>query len=332
MGNTPFGGDKVSGQNTLESANAAAGGGARIGDRVGDIMAGPHLQPSPDQAVGGITDDSKVGDLPSQDGENVGSVSEPLRIGEGGTDLTDVTARNVGPVWVLSLNNEQTELLIAALEATGGLAESAAEGKPLPKPFGPILKAAFGAAAPEIAICMMGAAIYIKIMNKLGGDNGVDINGVLGVHGVIVTPRLGGLFERMADLARFAVSGRTILDFVVRVAGGSPTTAAAFEIPWSAASGTPSNPERRWDGPSRSELASSSTSSTVTTSPTPMSTVPSMRTGTRRWSGRASTCSPVGRAPRPRCCPGKASSPPRWAADTVSTPTARRWVNGKPGP
>jgi hypothetical protein len=69
---------------------------------------------------------------------------------------------------------------------------------------------------------------YIKAMDLLGGNNGVEITGVVGTNGVIVTPRLKGIFAELIDLARQGVAAATVLDWVIAGIGMSPALAAAL--------------------------------------------------------------------------------------------------------
>ncbi len=119
-----------------------------------------------------------------------------------------------GPVWWFSLNNDQTHDL-AAVVGVGGSA------------IAPVA----GPAAPAIAAAVLAASGYILFINKLGGSNGVDINGVLGTTGVIVTPRVGKFYGELIQAARLAVSGRTILDFLVIASGQVPALGAALNLP-----------------------------------------------------------------------------------------------------
>jgi hypothetical protein len=96
-----------------------------------------------------------------------------------------------------------------------------------------------------VGAALASAVGYIQAMNKLGGNNGVDINGVVGTEGVIVTPRLGKVFTELVQAARVAVSGRTIIDFVIMASARVPALAAALDVPVAASifsaveSGTP---------------------------------------------------------------------------------------------
>ena len=119
-----------------------------------------------------------------------------------------------GPVWWLSLDNDQTRHLAEVL-GVGGSA------------IAPIA----GAAAPAIEAAVLAASSYIVLINRLGGSNGVDINGVLGTTGVIVTPRVGNFYGELIQAARLAVSGRTILDFLIIASGQLPELGAALNLP-----------------------------------------------------------------------------------------------------
>ena len=119
-----------------------------------------------------------------------------------------------GPVWWLGLDNNQTQDLAAVL----GIGGSA-------------IAALAGPAAAGIAAGVIAASGYILTINKLGGSNGVDINGVVGTEGVIVTPRVGKFYGELIQAARLAVSGRTILDFLVIASGQVPALGSALNLP-----------------------------------------------------------------------------------------------------
>jgi hypothetical protein len=112
----------------------------------------------------------------------------------------------VGLVWTLRLNHEQTVAL------SGVLASGAA--------FSPPVAAALG-----------GAISYILTVNELGGRNGVDIIGWIGTQGLVVMPRLGGLFAELVDIWKSGITGRTILDILVIAGSKSPALAATLQIP-----------------------------------------------------------------------------------------------------
>ena len=67
-------------------------------------------------------------------------------------------------------------------------------------------------------------------MNWLGGNRGVDIHGVVGTEGLIVTPIFSGMYEKLAQGARIAVSGRTIIDFVLKASSSVPSLQAALSV------------------------------------------------------------------------------------------------------
>lgn len=119
-----------------------------------------------------------------------------------------------GPVWWFSLDDDQTHDLAAAV-GTGGSA----------------IASVAGPAAPAIAAGMLAASGYIELINKLGGSNGVDVNGVVGTIGEIVTPRVGKFYGELIQAARLAVSGRTILDFLVLASAKVPQLGAALNLP-----------------------------------------------------------------------------------------------------
>ena len=141
----------------------------------------------------------------------VGDLLGPLPAGDN-ADVGEL--KHEGPVWWVGLTEPQTNALEAVLGA-GGQGLALAGG-----PLWPVISAALAA-----------SLAYIKFVDKLGGNNGVDINGVAGTAGVIVTPRLGGIYGDLLQAARVAVSGRTILDFVVRASGIVPGLGAALDVP-----------------------------------------------------------------------------------------------------
>ena len=116
-----------------------------------------------------------------------------------------------GAVWYLGLTNDQTVKLQEVLTAGGGTL----------------------AAVPGFQLiggALLAAVPWIEAVNDLGGDNGVDINGVVGTLGVIVTPRVGKIYGELINLARMGVSGRTIMDFIVRAAANSPQLSSALNL------------------------------------------------------------------------------------------------------
>jgi hypothetical protein len=119
-----------------------------------------------------------------------------------------------GMVWYLGLTNDQTHALEGVLGAGG---EALA-------PLG-------GPLWPAIAAGLAAAVTYIELVNKFGDSNGVDINGVVGVEGLIVTPRVGKLYGELIQAARLVVTGRTIVDFLIIAAGDVPALGATLGIP-----------------------------------------------------------------------------------------------------
>lgn len=126
----------------------------------------------------------------------------------------DGTFQSTGPVWWIGLDNNQTRDLEGVL-ATGGSLLAALAG-----PFWPVVGAA-----------LLASIGYIEMVNKFGGSNGVDINGVIGTEGLIVTPRVGKFYADLIQAARMVVSGRTIVDFLVIASGDVPALGATLGIP-----------------------------------------------------------------------------------------------------
>jgi hypothetical protein len=94
---------------------------------------------------------------------------------------------------------------------------------------GAILKVA-GAASPPVLGALSASITYIKLVDVLGGNNGVEITGVVpSMTGVIVTPRLKGIFAEFANLARKDLAAATVLDWVIKAVGTSPALAVSLE-------------------------------------------------------------------------------------------------------
>jgi hypothetical protein len=127
-------------------------------------------------------------------------------------DLSDygVLGRN-GAVWVLVCDRAQAQRLVEALGTIGSA---------MAAPGGPVTVGYIAAACS-----------YIELMNNLPGSEGVEVQGVIGVPGVIVTPRWGRLFESLVEAARLAVNGRIVLELIVRASAQSPALAQALGIP-----------------------------------------------------------------------------------------------------
>ncbi|MGA8089327.1 MAG: hypothetical protein WCA10_18790 [Terracidiphilus sp.] len=122
--------------------------------------------------------------------------------------------KHTGPVWWIGLNNDQTHALETVLATTGNALSTLA-----------------GTMWPVVAAALNGSIGYIELVNKLGGNNGVDINGVAGFEGLIVTPRVGKFYDELIQAARLVISGRTIVDFVIIASGSVPALGATLGIP-----------------------------------------------------------------------------------------------------
>lgn len=160
------------------------------------------IKENPDK--GNISTQQRVEDQ-SVIGSFADAVKPAAPEGTGGYDFD-----HTGPVWWVGLNNDQTENLEGIVAFLGALAA----------PFWPPVGAGIAAASG-----------YIEMMNQLGGSNGVDINGVVGTEGLIVTPRVGKFYGELIQAARVAISGRTILDFLVIASGDVPALGAALNLP-----------------------------------------------------------------------------------------------------
>ena len=117
-----------------------------------------------------------------------------------------------GPLWTITLTHQQCEVAEGLLTTLGPLGS---------------------------------AAGVIQMMDAIGGDQGVDVTGVVGVSGVIVTPRGSGMYQRLVG-GVYALEGiKTIADFLLKAAsvqapfatGLGLTTAAAEYV--KVASGIP---------------------------------------------------------------------------------------------
>jgi hypothetical protein len=84
---------------------------------------------------------------------------------------------------------------------------------------------------PMAVAGLAAGAEYINLINDLGGNNGVELIGAVGTTGFICTPRFHGALQQSATLAKLGISGRTIMDVVVRAASVSPPLAKALQIP-----------------------------------------------------------------------------------------------------
>jgi hypothetical protein len=117
-----------------------------------------------------------------------------------------------GPLWMLSLNYQQAEDVRGVLPAIGGAA------------------VAVPAAGPAITAACAAAAGIIQFMNSLSGGQGVEVQGLLGATGVVVTPRGSGFYQTLVAGA-YAVGGvATIADFLLKAGGQVQTIAAGLGI------------------------------------------------------------------------------------------------------
>lgn len=107
-----------------------------------------------------------------------------------------------GPVWTLSLDHQQSQTVETLLDDIKGIVEKVVPG------LGSLIATIMGAEAQ-----------YISFMDTLGGNQGVDINGVVGTEGIIVTPHASGMAETLLQAARVAVAVATIVDFLLKASG-----------------------------------------------------------------------------------------------------------------
>jgi hypothetical protein len=89
---------------------------------------------------------------------------------------------------------------------------------------------AAGPYAPAIIAATQIASEYIIMMNKMGGRNGVDIHGVVGTQGVIVTPRFSEVYEKLVEGATVGVGVATIGEFLLRIAAAHPGLSSALGL------------------------------------------------------------------------------------------------------
>jgi hypothetical protein len=192
----------------------------------------PHTSPNLEQATGGATQRppqhinpggvqagglhrQAVGDPSHVDPSGPSHVDPalfPPRDTSRPRDLSDLGDLRVeGLLWVLSCNNEQTHHLVEVLGV-----------------LGPVITAPGGPATTAVLASCLG---YIESVNKLGGSNGVEITGRIGSLGVVVTPRWAGLFGKLVQASRLAVSGATMMDFIIQASARIPALAQALNLP-----------------------------------------------------------------------------------------------------
>jgi hypothetical protein len=110
-----------------------------------------------------------------------------------------------GPIWNVSLSEAEVQVLVNGT-GVGALA--------LPPP----IDAAVGAIAE-----------YVSLIDELGGNNGVEITGVIGASGAIVTPHGSPAYAWLSQAVNIAVDvGKTIGDFLIKAAGAVPNLAKSL--------------------------------------------------------------------------------------------------------
>jgi hypothetical protein len=139
------------------------------------------------------------------------------------------TFSNTGPVWVVGLDHQECNDVEGVLGTVAGLVAATptvsvvVAGIVVVHPPAAAYAAAVGAA-------LGAAAAYIFTMDVIGGEQGVDVNGVVGVPGVIVTPQSSGMFGTLVQAARVAATGITLVEFILKASSQTPTLANALGI------------------------------------------------------------------------------------------------------
>jgi hypothetical protein len=123
-----------------------------------------------------------------------------------------VAFSNTGPVWTVSLDEGETQKLTGLLAAGGPLAPAAG-------PLAPAVLAAIGAGVG-----------YITTIDKLSGNNGVDVNGVVGTVGIIVIPRGTGFYQQLVRAAKETVAVHTVIEFLIAGGAAVPSLGADLGI------------------------------------------------------------------------------------------------------
>jgi hypothetical protein len=138
-----------------------------------------------------------------------------------------VAFSHTGPVWTVSLDEHETQNMTGLLAAGGPLAPAAG-------PLAPAVLAAIGAGVG-----------YITTIDKLSGNQGVDVNGVVGTVGIIVIPRGTGLYQQLVQAAKETVAVHTVIEFLIGASAAVPSLGAELGISTAAgvfskvAAGTP---------------------------------------------------------------------------------------------
>lgn len=108
-----------------------------------------------------------------------------------------------GPIWHVFLSHDQ----IQTLNGPGGQLAVGA----LPPPYDAAVEAVIG---------------YVALIDEIGGNRGVDVTGVIGTQGVIVTPQELGAYGWLVKGTAIAIAaGETIANFVMKVASVVPAVA-----------------------------------------------------------------------------------------------------------
>jgi hypothetical protein len=125
-----------------------------------------------------------------------------------------------GSVWVVSLTHTQAEWVEGSAGSAGGIIQLLSlAGGPIPAALG-------SAIAGALAI---GSGL-IQMMDSLGGDQGVDVQGVIGINGILVTPHASGIVAQLIEGARTGVSAVTIADFLIAAAAKDPAMSEGLGI------------------------------------------------------------------------------------------------------
>ncbi|MGA2600026.1 MAG: hypothetical protein ABSH09_23905 [Bryobacteraceae bacterium] len=123
-----------------------------------------------------------------------------------------------GLVWVVGLDHQEAQTVEDFLD----LVSAAIKKAPIPPPVDEI--------ADAVTATLSLAKSYIKLMDDLGGSQGVDVQGVIGVNGVIVTPHVSGIYQEMIQGARTGVGIATVADFLIALASAVPAAGAGLGI------------------------------------------------------------------------------------------------------
>ncbi len=109
-----------------------------------------------------------------------------------------------GPVWMVELNHQHSEAAQGVLTTV---------------------------AAINCVNAIGGAAGFIRLMDAIGGDQGVDAQGLLGVNGIIVTPHSSGIYQTLIAGAYVEVGAATTAAFLLKAGGGVPDFGRSHATP-----------------------------------------------------------------------------------------------------